>query len=111
MSFFPERACPDRQALEAFHQGKLAEAELEAIAAHLATCAACSTLLDSLQHQGSDSLLGQLQQCRDSNTLLNESGCARLEAAALALLLPGPGDVTVDNPDNPTQGGPATDSA
>jgi serine/threonine-protein kinase len=84
----PSPSCPDRGTLEAFHLGNLPEAELEALAAHIADCPTCSSVLETLARgQTSDTLLDQLRQCVDEPAMLHESGCARLEVVARAISL------------------------
>jgi serine/threonine-protein kinase len=84
----PSSACPSRERLEAFHLGQLTENMLEALAEHIVACAECSSFLEPLQRgHTSDTLLDQLRQCADDSAVLQESGYARLEAAARALPL------------------------
>jgi serine/threonine-protein kinase len=82
-------SCPAPDTLEAFHLGKLPEPGLETLAAHIATCPLCSSLLEQMQQrlQSDGSLLERLRRCADEHTPPQESACDRLEAAARAIPL------------------------
>jgi hypothetical protein len=80
-------ACPGPDTLEAFHLGKVDEASLVRLAAHVSTCSTCGPALDVLQRRvdETDSLLRHLRACLKKPSDVDESACADLEAAARAI--------------------------
>jgi serine/threonine-protein kinase len=79
----PGRSCPPREQLRKFQRGDLAVAELERIAAHLADCASClSVLVESPEDTVFERLRGPL---RVASRI--EPECALLEARARAIEL------------------------
>jgi serine/threonine-protein kinase len=77
--------CPARETLAGFDQGELTFAELQAVAAHLASCPACLGLLQGLGPPRDDSALGRLRRCWERPGPPDEPAYARMEAGALAL--------------------------
>jgi serine/threonine-protein kinase len=78
-------SCPDRSALEAFLLGKLPESGLDTLAVHVTACPRCTSTLRELQTE--DALLSRLQKCFRPQDLIDEAGCAQLEAAARVIAL------------------------
>jgi serine/threonine-protein kinase len=76
----PPRACPSPERLSAFHLGRLAGADLDAVAAHLDVCERCAAALDVLSDDG-DPLLAELRRPTPSPDL---SDSERARAAVLA---------------------------
>jgi hypothetical protein len=78
--------CPSRETLAEFNQGLLPEAELEAVAGHLAGCARCEAALRELGRGPGDEMTARLRRWVQWPSVLHEPGWARLKAAAEAII-------------------------
>jgi serine/threonine-protein kinase len=83
----PREGCPGQGTLADFSLGKLAAADLEAVADHLSSCAQCGAILHNLQHQEAvaDHVVDQLKQCLERPPLAEDSACRRMAAEAEAI--------------------------
>jgi hypothetical protein len=75
--------CPDSGTLISFTLGKLPSPASETIAKHISTCQECQALLGELDKaHHDDAIVEDLRRCFEAQPLLEEPGCAILEAAA-----------------------------
>jgi serine/threonine protein kinase len=75
--------CPPREELEAFVGGDRPVADLAVLAAHIAECPLCESLLEAVSSQ--DPVLVSLRTTPIPDPFANEPECARMQARALAL--------------------------
>jgi serine/threonine-protein kinase len=81
-----DAGCPGREELAAFDQGRLALADLQPVADHVAHCGRCQHLLQNLSRQ-IDPFLAYLQQDLAGEPLLREPELVQLEVRARKILL------------------------
>jgi serine/threonine-protein kinase len=85
--------CPSRDDLAAYAQGTLPEAVLKQVVDHLAVCASCESLLQTLGIN--DTIVGRLRQCFAVPLPELEPEYRRLEALARAIEVDSPSNWTV----------------
>ena len=76
--------CPSRRDLTAFLQGKIAEAQVAPLAAHLDSCDACRALIDTIGDSG-DTLVSALARPAPQDEYVEESAFARAESLIRAV--------------------------